>query len=472
MNAFDFYKDLWLPSELVISDIEANGVMLDPQVCEEEYERLAAELHPIEIFLDEWAGRDVNWRSPKQIAQVLYHEKGFTPPPVKGTLKAVQLTSEGEEPTGEASLQYLADHCEDEDDKEALWELLKFKKLSREAMFSRDLPDYMDSAGHIHCGLDPKTETGRLAAKNPNLQQIPSPGDVLREIMGLPEPRVRQAFIASPGHVLLCLDYSGLEWRILAHILAQRYDDYSLVNDIKDGVDPHSATAQRMGQAFPNGIFGPAAAIPIADIKKRFPHLRAIAKILNYSINYGKTGAGLGVQIRDEAGNPIGKDAGQQLIDGFLAANPGIARFHEDITQYGKERGYVRTLLGRYRYIPQLRAKKRWLFNKGRRLALNTPIQGSAADIVTAAMLRCNPVAHPELVNTPWYSAALDQLGARLILQVHDELLFEVPEENAVPAMAVAVQLMENCLVGLRDFKCPLDVDGGIGPNWAAAGGK
>jgi DNA polymerase-1 len=253
-------------------------------------------------------------------------------------------------------------------------------------------------------GEDVGTETGRLSSRNPNLQQIPKVKDF------------RKAFIPAEGHKLIVLDYAGLEWRVLAHILVYRYDDWSLVDEIKAGIDPHTATGEKMG----------------VD--------RHTAKILNYSINYGKSPTGLSLQL----GIPMQK--AKDTLAGFFRARPGIKRFHEDITEYARRSGFVRSLLGRYRYLD---------FNgnprKAERQALNV-IQPAATDIVVCAMLKQDRVNRHN--------------NARLILQVHDELVVECPKENAEATLEATKKAMTNALVGVREFCCPLDVDGGIYDSW------
>ncbi len=456
-DGLSWYERYWRPCELVISDIEARGVPLDLELCPRKAVETQGEIDALTIQLRGWAGQDINWASPKQVAQFLYGTapaaatktgpvitpKGFDLPPVGGTLRAVQVRDEEETPTGGAALRYLADHAEDPTDREGLETLLEWKDRSKLRAFWEGLPKHAVN-GRIHPQLGPNTETGRLSCKNPNLQQQP--------------PDVREAFVAPEGYQLMELDYDALEWRILAHVLAHRGDS-SLLDEVLAGIDPHSATAVRMGLC--SGA--------VETVKEQNPKARADAKILNYSINYGKTGRGLGVQIRDRDGNPIGEQAGQALLDGFYKARPGIAKFHRDIITYAKANGYVRSLLGRRRYIPELQDERRWMQERGGRLAKNV-IQNCATDIVVLAMLRVN--TNPELESLGWYSKELAELDCQLILQIHDSLLFQVPTANAAQARTVAARLMETCLEGVRDFLCPLGVSGGFGTNWGACKGS
>src|SRR5690606_28168385 len=445
--------------------MERNGVRLDVEACEAGRVRTAEKVQALEATLNEWAGQEINWGSWQQKRQFLYGTsvapatkkgppitpKGFDVPPVAGNLRAVKLAGDDEEPTSEAAIRYLADHVESAEDRSGLETLLEYSEASKLLTFYKTLPDHVGPDGRIHPQVGATTETGRLSCKNPNLQQQP--------------PEVRDLFVSSPGSVLLALDYEGLEWRILAHVLVQMYGDTSLVEEIEKGIDPHSATAVRMNLC-------PG---PVEEVKEKYPKERADAKILNYSINYGKTGAGLGVQIRGKDGSPIGRDAGQKLLDDFYKARPGIARFHTDIVKYAEGNGFVRSLLGRRRYIPELRSSVRGIYRKGTRLAKNV-IQNCATDVVTLAMLKTCPVRHPEVMGLPWFDLdavrTLEGWGVKALLQVHDELVFEVPEKHAERAKETLSDLMVTCLEGVREFKCPLGVSGGIGPNWRAAGGK
>lgn len=442
-----FYERVWRPSELVVADMEARGVGLDVNMCALYAETANQQVDQLGEHLSvDLAGKQINWGSPKQVSEYLYDELAIPLPPVAGTSRAVQLRQEDKRPTSEAALEYIRDHHPQH--KKLIETLLDWKTVGKLASFWETLPNHVASDGRIHPQMGPNTETGRLSCRNPNLQQQP--------------PETRAAFVAKPGYALIALDYEGLEWRILAHVLAYKYGDTSLVEEIEAGIDPHSATAVAMGLC-------PG---PVAQVKARFPAERANAKILNYSINYGKTAAGLGVQIRDSFGEGIGAKAGQALLDGFYEARPGIARFHRDIVKYAEGKGGVRSLLGRFRPIDQpYRVKTRFGEKEGpgARQAKNV-IQNCAADVVTLAMLRCN--TNPELKAAGWYHPGLADLGCDLLLQIHDELLFEVPEANAAEARELAAQAMASCLDGVRDFRCPLGVSGGYGPNWAAASGK
>jgi DNA polymerase I len=462
-NGWDFYDRLWRPGQLVVSDMERHGVRFDRDASERAREEFASRAALLETSLNLWAKQELNWGSWQQKQQFLYGTtvaaatkkgplitpKGFDPPPVSGTLMAVKMVRDGEEPTSAAAIKHLADHCEDPEDREGLKTLLEYTETTKLLSFCEGLPRFVGADGRIHPQLGAITETGRLSSRNPNLQNIP-----IRTELGR---KLRELFIAESGNVLLALDYGALEWRILAHVLAFRYSDTSLVDEVVAGVDPHIATAVYMGL-----MPGPASARQVEyEATKQWKRERDIGKILNYAVNYGKTGPGLGVQIKDPNGHPIGTKRGQALLDGFFRARPGIARFHKDIVDYADKHGYVRSLLGRPRQIPEMRCRCEQcsrgrscaLRRRGERLAKNV-IQNCAADVVTAAMVKCH---------------RLLSKSTNLVLQIHDELLFECDEDEAHGVQEAMRHAMETCLEGLKDFRCPLAVSGGFGPTWGAA---
>lgn len=531
----DLYTRFWQPTALVVSDMERHGVGLAPELCPIKAKEVEETLTELEVTLNEWAGPlaqpefvfdeskvkerkcrtleeerelqyekqweryqrllanapdTVMWSSPTQLSHFLYGTepgpgvkdgyiitpKGFSVPPVKGTMRAVKKTGAGERPTSEASLRWMEARTESPEDRVGLQALLDWKKQFKLHGFLTGLPEKRGPDGRIHPQLTLKTETGRLACKNPNLQNQP--------------PSIRDVFIPRPGYVYICRDYDGLEWRILAHILAWRYNDYSLVDEIKQGIDPHSATAAQLyaelgmplqivmvdGEAVP---FDPEEhrgltplPCPLELVKALFKKERDAAKIINYSINYGKTADGLGIQLRDDHGEPIGKETAQQMLDAFYAGKPGVAQWHQDCILLARDAGYARSVLGGRRYLPELRARSKWVRAKAERLAMNTPIQRSAAEIVMVAMLRCNSEPHPELVDLGWYNEDLDKMGVKQVLQVHDELLFECPEAHAEEANAIIENLMQDPLDGIREFLCPLTTSGDLGADWKEAGSK
>lgn len=473
-NGWEFYDRIWRPGQLVVSDIERQGIVIDPDACERQRGELLPKITEVTNNLNEWAEQELNWGSWQQLQVFLYCNgskkpskkgalikgRGWEVPPICGSGEAVKIVQGGEMPTDSIAVQWLADNEEDEEQRAGLELILEHKLLTKIAGFYATLLKLLGSDGRLHTQLSPKTETGRLASSKPNLQNIP-----IRSQLGR---LIRSVFRAPPGRKLVVLDFSGLEWRILAHVLLLLYGDSSLVDDIKKGIDPHSATLARLceaGYGFPE-----CKGIPVERLKKEFPDQRDVCKKLNYGINYGKTEIGIGASVRDSVTKrPIGRERGRRLLDGFYASNPGIARFHQDIIASATKTGRVRSLLGRPRYIPELRSSRRGLRNSGARKAQNI-IQNCATDVMAVAMLAVN--TNPELKHTGWYSQELVDLEAQTDLQVHDELVFECPEENAEPVKGVAAELMSGAIFRVREFLCPLECSGGIGDNWLEAGGK
>jgi DNA polymerase-1 len=430
-TAGDFYRGIWHPAALVVSDMERQGIRFNSEAAGPLLVQTKQERESLGQQLAFWFKPGINWGSWQQLGALLHDELNLPVSPIEGTAKAPKPAKKGSRPTGEAALLWLRANTRDEGIKTGLGALLAWKKARKSESFWEALPQFVAKDGRIHCQLgfagdddNPiGTETGRLSSKNPNLQQIPK------------DKRFRNAFCAEEGNLLVVLDMKGLEWRIAAHIVAHLYGDYSLVDEIKAGVDPHSATAEKMG---------------VGD--------REVGKILNYSINYGKSPLGLSLQLG------IPKKRAEEYIRAFFKARPGLAQFHEDIVAYARNNGFVRSLLGRYRYLDFA-----GLGRKAERQAKNV-IQPAATDVMVAAMLRCNSEPHQELIDLGWYNEELHSLGARMLLQVHDEIVFEVPAERAPRAREVAAQAMEAALVGIRDdFRCPLSVEGGVGETWGTA---
>ncbi len=448
MNHWSLYQKLILPASFVVSDMEMAGVHCDAEVCIQQAFECQTEAQAIEQDLNDWAGRELNWASPKQVSGFLYEERRFPIPPVSGTLKAVKITKKGERPTSEASIQHLADHAKEHWDRDHLRKYLRWKKLTKLEQFFAKLPEYRDSAGRIHPMLRIATETGRLTSKNPNLQNQPN-SDEEADLSG-----TRMVFTAPEGMLLGSFDYDGLEWRILAHIVFAITGNRALIDDIEAGIDPHSATASRVYAAL-----GRPIDCDVRDIKKQHPLKRAHGKILNYAIPYGKGARGLSVQLRDANDNPIGEAKAQEMLDAFFDAAPGVYDTLEALRRYAYQHGYCRTLLQRIRFIPELKSGAKWIRQRGERLAVNTPIQGGAADIVMRAMIDCSPRFNPYLA----------QLLCQLILQIHDELLFECPEKHCEEAGEVIKRDMETCLMGWHKFHAPLSVSGQWAKTWELA---
>jgi DNA polymerase-1 len=408
--------------------MESHGLGLDPDLCRQRAQECQEQQQAIGEQLNQWAGREINWGSPKQKAEFFYGTRGWPVPPVCGNTRAVKYVKAGKRPTDEMAVLHLARTLQNQEDRKHLrllqgWPDVKARehepswaKLKTTKQFYEALPAHAEATGRVHTQLGALARTGRLTSKNPNLQNQ--------------GPEIKDVFIAPEGCVFLEMDYSALELCILAHIVAKRYGDNSLAQEIEKG-DIHQATADGM------------------TAKLGRPVSRAAAKILVYSLNYGKTAKGLAAQLG------VSEDEAEDLINALLAAKPGVAQWLVDAVDYVKTHGYVRTLLGRYVPVPEIHAN-RFTRQKAERLALNYPIQGSAADIVSVAMRDCSEL----------YNGRLRDMGSKLVLQVHDSLLWTCPSNVVADVRAEVETRMTGCLEGLVDFRCKLSVAGGTGRSW------
>lgn len=468
-TGWDFYRDIWRPAAFVVSDMERAGFRLDVPRCHRGAEETSALLVPLVEKLNNWAGQDIKWTSHKELAQFLYgtearaatkkgkviEPKGFEVPPIAGSMSAVRMVQDGETPCSAASIEYLSDHVPDIEDRRALRVLREFSVETKNLQFWKALPTFVDSKGRIHCRLGAMAASGRLTSSSPNLQNIP-----IRTVTG---KLIREAFISDDGCVLVVADYSGLEWRILGHCIAAMFGDFSIIDEINQGIDPHSATAVGMGLC-------PG---PVELVKKLYPEERGSGKTLNYGINYGKTDVGVGVAIRDKDGEPIGTQRGGEYLERFAVARPGVIRFHEKMVQLAQrfDPPRVHSLLGRPRniYKPLKRydkRKRKEVLAGGGRQVLNI-IQDCAVDIVSLAMIKVHPNLHPELAR--WDSPArreLNRMGDVQLLQIHDELVHGVPEKHGDKAQEIITEEMANALEGVKKFLCPLEATGATGLNW------
>lgn len=414
--------------------MERQGIVLDCDYLERKREQALAEVDVQEARLNRWAHDytrqldcPINWGSPAQLKGFLYEFKNYPIPAVIGTSSAAKKNNKKEQSTSEASLHWLSKNTTSDTDREMLETLLTMKRVGKLAQFMKKLPEHVSSDGRLRCSLGPNTDTGRLSCRNPNLQQIPTRNDKFK---------IRKAFRAGEGMLFVVADYSQLEMYVLAHFLIHRLNDHSLADDLRDG-DVHLNTALRIWND---------------------PERRPDAKTVNYAIPYGKTAAGLGSQIKGPDGRGIGKAAAQEILDAYFEAYPGLDELFELWKNEARTTGFVHTLLGRTRPLPDAASTDQWERFPAERRAVNTPVQGSAADIVTAAMLQC-------VGPTPtWGAKELRATGAKLVLQIHDELIFEVPELQAERACSIIVDKMENPFD--EPLKVQLKVDANIGKSW------
>jgi DNA polymerase-1 len=402
----DLLMDVELPLVRVLRACERAGVKLDVRKLEQVAGGIREEADRLEREIWELAGEEFMIGSTQQLAEVLFVRLG--------------LSKKRRGKTGFSTDARVLQAIRDE--HPIVGKVERWRELTKLAQtYLEQLPAAIGEDGRLHTTLQQtNAATGRLSSINPNLQNIPVRTETGREI--------RACFVAERGNVLLSVDYSQVELRVLAHIAGED----ALRDIFIRGGDVHTETA--------SAVFGVApGALTVA--------MRSKAKMVNYGIVYGLSAYGLADRLR------IHQDEAQEFIDRYLERFPKVAQFMADAVAQAVEHGYVSTLFGRRRQIPEIRARN-WQTRKlGERLAVNTVIQGTAADIIKVAMVRCHD--------------ALEQAGlrTRTILQIHDELLFEGPEEEVGEARDIVCREM----VAACDMDPPLAVDAGVGPNWLEA---
>ncbi|HHQ69318.1 MAG TPA: DNA polymerase I, partial [Halothiobacillaceae bacterium] len=400
------YRDLECPLSAVLCRMERAGICVDAERLAKQGETLKKRIAEIEAKAHELAGRVFNLGSPKQLADILYEQLQL-PVRVK--------TPKGEPSTNERALNELVD----EHPLVAL--ILDYRSLTKlTSTYIDKLPKEINpDTERVHSEFHQAvTATGRLSSSNPNLQNIPIRSDEGR--------RIRDAFVAPAGYTLLAADYSQIELRIMAHISG----DAGLLKAFEQGEDIHKATAQE--------IF--AAGGQVDD------QMRRAAKAINFGLIYGMSAFGLARQIGVE------RKQAQEYIDQYFARYPGVAEYMENTRKLAREQGYVQTVFGRRLYLPEIRSRNAQRRAYAERTAINAPMQGTAADIIKKAMLAVDE----KLVRTG---------QAKLILQVHDELIFEVPEAEAARLTDQIRQIMTS----VTALDVPLLVDIGQGQSWNQA---
>jgi DNA polymerase-1 len=360
------------------------------------------------------AGGEFNINSPKQLAEVLFVKLNLTAGKKTGKTRTVS--------TAQDVLEELAQSH----DLPRL--VLKWRSIQKlKGTYVDALPTLVSPVtGRVHTTFNQAVAaTGRLSSSDPNLQNIP-----IRTALGR---EIRAAFAATPGHVLISADYSQIELRVLAHLS----QDTALAEAFQQGIDIHDRTAER--------VFGGAAS-------GLDPHeLRRRAKIINYALLYGKTAFTLAKDIG------VSQQAAQEFIDAYFAGFPGVRAYIDRTLEDARASGIVRTITGRRRLVPEITSKNGMIRMAAEREAVNMPIQGTAADVLKRAMIAVHAALGRHNEGRP--------APARMILTVHDELLFEAPEPEAAAVAELARSVMERAF----PLDVPLTVDVGIGPNWTAA---
>ncbi|MFZ9668759.1 MAG: DNA polymerase I [Solirubrobacterales bacterium] len=398
------FLDVELPLVEVLDSMERIGLKLDTDRLAGIGDGIAAELAEIEKEIHRLAGHEFTIGSPQQVSQVLFEELG--------------LTRKRKGKTGYSTDARVLAQIREEHEIVSLIE--RWRELSKlKSTYLDPLPNMIDPAtGRIHTTFQQTaTATGRLSSTDPNLQNIP-----VRTELGRP---IRGCFVAEPGNLMVSADYSQVELRVLAQVA----DDDVLKGFFREGLDVHRATAAQVFEIDPEDV---------DDAQ------RSRAKMVNFGIVYGLTGFGLADRLN------IPRAEGEEFVSAYLERFPAIREFRDRVVAEASESGYVTTLLGRRRPIPELASSQRQRRQLGERLAVNAIVQGTAADIMKIAMLRC------------FGRLADDGLETRIVLQIHDELLFEGPEAEAEAVRDLAIEEM----VAAFDLDPPLEVDAGIGPDW------
>jgi DNA polymerase-1 len=400
--------DIEMPLVPVLSRIERCGALVSRELLLQQSDELGQRLRELEAQAYELAGEQFNLGSPKQLGEILFEKLQL--PVIKKTPKGAPSTAE--EVLVELALDYPLPQL-----------LLEHRSLSKlKSTYTDKLPHMVNAqSGRVHTSYHQAVAaTGRLSSSDPNLQNIP-----IRTAEGR---RIRQAFIAPPGYQILAADYSQIELRIMAHLSA----DAGLLQAFKEGRDVHTATAAEVFET-------PLDAVSAEQRRK--------AKAINFGLIYGMSAFGLARQLH------LGRNEAQQYIDRYFERYPGVARYMDRTRQLAKEQGYVETLFGRRLYLPEINARNKMRVQAAERTAINAPMQGTAADIIKRAMLAVDA----------WLQQG--ETDARMIMQVHDELVFEV----ATGAIDAVRDRICSLMSSAAELSVPLLVEAGVGNNWDEA---
>jgi DNA polymerase-1 len=402
------YQDIEIPLIDVLVQIEENGVMIDCDMLAQQSMELANRMLGIEQQAHDVAGSMFNLGSPKQIQEILYDRLKL--PVLKKTPKGQPSTDESV--LQELALDYLLPKL-----------ILDHRSMSKlKSTYTDKLPQQINpKTGRVHTSYHQAVAaTGRLSSSDPNLQNIPIRSEEGR--------RIRQAFIAPPAYKLVAADYSQIELRIMAHLSG----DSGLLAAFSQGLDVHSATAAEVFEV---------------ELSQVTHDLRRSAKAINFGLIYGMSAFGLAQQLG------IPRNQAQAYIDLYFSRYPGVKHYMDTIRVQAKEQGYVETLFGRRLYLPEINSKNAALRQYAERTAINAPMQGTAADIIKRAMLGCHT----------WLQTG--NTDVKMIMQVHDELVFEVAEEQ----LETSIASIRGIMCSAADLAVPLLVDVGYGENWDEA---
>ena len=403
------FRDLEMPLLPVLAAIERAGIRIDGPALAAQSHHIEGELARYTSRIYELSGEEFNVNSPKQLGEILFDK-----------LQLPALKRTGKTKSASTAVEVLEELALSHELPRLILEWRGLHKLK--STYIDALPQLVHPVtGRVHtCFNQAVAATGRLSSSDPNLQNIPIRTELGREI--------RRAFVAAPGNVLISADYSQIELRVLAHLAGEE----ALADAFRAGEDIHDRTALK--------VFGPESGLGTHELRRR-------AKIINYALLYGKTAFTLAKDIG------VTKEAAQEFIDAYFAGFPRVRGFIDDTLQRAREAGVVKTLFGRRRLVPELNSRNGQIRAAAERVTVNMPIQGTAADILKKAMIDL----YEELPRRG--------LQTRMILTVHDELLFEGPREEGEAAAGIVRERMENAVA----LTVPLTVDVGVADNWRDA---
>jgi DNA polymerase-1 len=402
------FEEIEMPLVPVLSNMECTGVLVDTDMLALQSGQLAERMEEIEKETFDLAGESFNLGSPKQLQQILFE---------KLQLPILKKTPKGAPSTAEDVLQELAL------DYPLPKLILQYRSMSKlKSTYTDRLPEQVDpDTGRVHTSYHQAVAaTGRLSSSDPNLQNIPVRSEEGR--------RIRQAFIAPEGYKIVAADYSQIELRIMAHLSG----DETLLKAFAQGEDIHSATAAE--------VFG----VPLEEVSKE---QRRSAKAINFGLIYGMSAFGLARQLG------IARGVAQEYVDLYFERYPGVKAYMDSTREQAREQGYVETVFGRRLYLPEINSRNGQRRQYAERTAINAPMQGTAADIIKKAMISVHD----------WIEQ--NKPDVKMVMQVHDELVFEVSENQ----LEKVEKQIRNCMVSAAELKVPLVVDVGVGKNWDEA---
>ncbi len=408
-GSYRLFRTIEMPLISVLAGMERTGLYADPAKLKEQSAELGAELSRMVDSIHEAAGEEFNVDSPMQLSHVLFDV-------LKLPTFGLKKTRRGYYSTNAKVLEDLSKTSP------LVREVLDYRERAKiKSTYLDSLPGLIREDGRIHTTLNQTVAaTGRLSSSDPNLQNIPT-----RSELG---HRVRTAFTVPEGCVFLACDYSQIELRLLAHLSA----DEHLVRAFNEGEDFHAATAAR--------VFD----VPVSEVT---PALRSRAKAVNFGIVYGQQAYGLSTSLK------IARKEAQDMIDRYFEVYPGVRKFLDEQVAFARKNGFVSTMYGRKRHIKDINSRNYQMRSFGERTAMNHPMQGTAADIIKIAMIRVANRLREE------------GLASKLVLQIHDELDFEVPQNEVEVLSALVRETME----GVCELRVPLVADVSVGENWAEA---